>query len=262
MSHSLIFSHPDVDADIGSLTITTGMNRVSWAYNLNTQAYPTYAGEVVQILSCNIDNLQIEGDVRSYAEMEAIYRWFLLYMQKATQGAGGDSYVEKAVKLEYPHRGWTMFIKPIQLPALRYGRDVVVPSWSMQAHVVNPDPEQAELSIDNAVGVAGQIENFEARVSADIGFRRSNPFSDPLATITQEENKLYPGASDIAGIKVQGSGQAAGDLGVALQGLAKQMQSMFEALMSGDVKDLIQSSDVGSKPATSTGSSSEQTKTP
>lgn len=236
-SHSIIFTHPQIDR---ALVVKTGANNISWAYNLNTVAYPTYAGEVVQVLSCNIDNLQIDGEVRSYAEMEEIYKWFLIYMQKATQGSGGDNYVGAPVKMEYPHRGWTLYIKPIQLPALHYGRDVVVPTWSMSAHIEDPDPEMRDLAIDNSPGsqYAGEVENFRARISANIGFRRANPFSDPIATITKEENELYSNTGiDLAGIKVMGSKDDPDE--PDLTGLAKQMQDMFKSLLEGTYQDLI-----------------------
>jgi hypothetical protein len=247
----IIFSHPDISH---TLSVETGANNFTWAYNLNTIAYPTYAGEVVQVLSVNIDNLILEGEVKSYAKMEQIYRWFLLYMQKATQGHGGDAYVEYPVKMEYPHRGWTMWIKPITLPALRYGRDVVVPTWQLQAHIDDPDPEQRELTINHAMD--GSVENWRNRVSANIGFRQANPFSDPLAVLTKEEAKLYPRAVDIAGLKVEGSGDPMqSDLRDALSGLAKQMQTMFDSLLQGAYKDIIEANESSgpSKSATNGG---------
>lgn len=253
-SHHILFSHPNVD-DI--LTITTGANQVSWAYNLNTVSYPTYAGEVVQVLSVNIDNLRIEGDVHSYKKMEQVYRWFLRYFQVATQGAGGVNYSESAVKMEYPHRGWTLYIKPIQLPQLRYGRDVVVPSWSMVAHIEDPDPEQRALAIDHAIN--GDVENFRARVTADIGFRRNNPFSDPLAVISEQEAKLYPKAKDIVGIKVGGDKPVKDpNWGEALQGLAKQMNDQFQALLNGKFEDLLEAQGIDKASGPTKGASTKQ----
>jgi hypothetical protein len=253
-THNIVFTHPNIAE---SLVITTGANRISWAYNLVTQAYPTYAGEVVQVLSVNIDNLEITGDVRSYKEMEKIYRWFLLYLQKATQGNNQDAYVSQPVKMEYPHRGWTLFIKPIALPGMRYGRDVVIPTWTMTAHVEDPDPEQRALTIDHAIN--GDVENFKARVSANIGFRQANPFSDPLAIITKDEDSLYPKAKDIKGIKVQGGGGTwEGAQAAQLTGLAKQMNSMFEALSGGSSSsDSVALATDGSGPTTGSRGDSE-----
>lgn len=238
------FTHPSLDTD---LVIETGANEITWGYNLNTVSYPTYAGEVVQVLSVNIDDLEIVGEVKSYTKMEEIFRWFLLYMQKATQGNGGDAYIEYPVKMEYPHRGWTMFIKPKSLPALRYGRDVVIPSWQVSAHVEDPDPEQRTLAIDHAIN--GDVENWKARVSANIGFRQASPFSDPQAVITKEEATLYPKAKDLQGIKVENTDTAwsQDDIDELLDGVGKQMTEMFKSLMGGSYKDIIEAAGLGTE---------------
>lgn len=68
-SHQLEFYHPEV----GYLRVNTGADRMAWGYSLNTAVYPTYAGEVVQILSCYIDNLEITGSIQTYADLEEIY---------------------------------------------------------------------------------------------------------------------------------------------------------------------------------------------
>src|SRR3954464_14172738 len=111
---TILFEHPNID---NALSVETGANDISWSYNLNTQAYPTYGGEVVQVLSTNIQNLTIQGEVRSYEKMEEIYQWFLEYMMIVTQGIGDkQGYVETPVTMTYPHRGWQMAIRPLQLP--------------------------------------------------------------------------------------------------------------------------------------------------
>src|SRR3954471_4754865 len=98
---AIIFKHPKVGND---LIITTGANEVSWSYNLNTVSYPTYGGEVVQVLSANIDQLSLTGEITSYQKMEAIYEWFVKYFTVATQGGSEANYVETPVLMEYPHR--------------------------------------------------------------------------------------------------------------------------------------------------------------
>lgn len=170
-----------------SLTVNTGANEISWAYNLNTQTYPTYAGEVVQVLSTNIDLLTIEGEVGSYEKMEQIYRWFLFYIQDATQGVGqSQGFNEDPMTMKYPHRGWSMQIQPISLPGLQYGRDVVVPRWQVQAHILEPDPDQVRLTIDQALPEMSEF----GRLTADIGYREQSPYSDPLGILNEEEKKL------------------------------------------------------------------------
>jgi hypothetical protein len=237
---SLIFQHAKIDR---ALTVETGANNISWSYNLNTQAYPTYGGEVVQVLSTNIDQMTIQGEVTSYAKMEEIYRWFLEYMGKATQGYGSqEGYNESAVIMLYPHRGWQFSIKPISLPNLRYGRDVVVPQWQMVAHVIVPDPETQQLSIDHGIGslVGGELANVNQRISADIGFRSQNPFSDPNSAITKEEFQLYYNGDKSKvpeGIRIEGEKVA--DIGSnAHKAVGKQMSAMFEKLMNGDVESI------------------------
>lgn len=171
---------------MGDLMIDIKPNEFSWAYHLNTQVWPTYAGEVVQILSAYIDNITISGDVRRYSDMERIYGWFLHYIQIATQGFAGKRYDERPVTFQYPHRGWQMLIKPINLPALRYARDVVVPTWQIEASVLEPDPEQTELTLE-----AAQLDPFKTSLTADIGFRELNPFSYAKGVLTKEEVKDF-----------------------------------------------------------------------
>lgn len=216
----VLFTYPR-HSESPTLAIDTGANRIAWSYNLNTQAFPTYGGEVVQVLSTNIDVLTIQGDVRSYAEMERIYKWFLFYVQDATQGyAGNPTYSETPVMMQYPERGWTLAIQPISLPGLKYGRDVVVPQWQMQAHVIDPDPEMAELTISESLEAKETFRN----LTADIGFRVGNPFSDPIATYTDEEKKLYP--KGIVNTEDQ------------LRGIGKRLNDMTNSFVNGELGDI------------------------
>src|ERR1700756_4389028 len=112
-----IFHHHFISPD---LYVQTGADNINWTYTLNTQRYPTYGGEVVQILSCFIDTLTIQGTVarqqsrdtskpQSDAGMEDIYKWFLQYMQIASQGRKGTTaYSERYIKFTYPARGWSL----------------------------------------------------------------------------------------------------------------------------------------------------------
>jgi hypothetical protein len=180
----IIFFHPAVKPS--TLIINTGANQFSWSYNLHTQAYPTYAGEVVQILGCYIDNIVVAGEVESYTKMEEIYSWFIQYISIATQGFGGKHFNEQPVTMRYPERGWEMKIKPIRVPGLRYGRDVVVPTWQVEAAVVDTDPRLKELTLR-----AAQIDPDLTSLQADLGYKLVNPFSDPLAgEITGAEQKI------------------------------------------------------------------------
>lgn len=44
-----------------TLSLRHGPYNVNWTYNLNTQPYDTFGGQVIQVLSINIDRLVIEG---------------------------------------------------------------------------------------------------------------------------------------------------------------------------------------------------------
>lgn len=227
------------------LVIETGANQISWSYNLNTQAYPTYGGEVVQILSTYIDTLTIVGDVPSYAKMEEIYRWFLRYLQDATQGyKGNPGYSEKYVVMKYPVRGWELKIQPTSLPGLRYGRDVVVPQWRMEAHVVDPDPEQKELTIQAATNP--EKGEFINELTADIGFRDANPFSDPQGILTKEEAELFPDA--VAANKKGGKLQVQGEQ--ALDSLSARLNQVLGEFTQGNFSGAMEALgiDVASKP--------------
>lgn len=168
---------PCIQGD-GSLRISTGANQITWGYGLNTITYPTYGGEVVQILSAYIEDLNIGGDVKSYAMMEDIYIWFLLYMSVATQGAlhlnqpGVSSFNEDPITMTYPHRQWTFQIRPKALPGLRMARDVVTPTWQLTAAVVETDPEVEAATLQGAMQGLSEIQ-------AGIGYEEENPFSSP-----------------------------------------------------------------------------------
>jgi hypothetical protein len=43
------------------LTLRVDPYNVEWTYNLNTQVYDTYGGQVIQVLSVNVDTLTIDG---------------------------------------------------------------------------------------------------------------------------------------------------------------------------------------------------------
>ena len=86
----LLFHHELVNNGV-PLVVTTGLDEIAWAYALNTATFPTYGGEVVQILSVYIDDMEVEGTVRTYAEAEAIYSFFMKYFTIATQGTSSSN---------------------------------------------------------------------------------------------------------------------------------------------------------------------------
>jgi hypothetical protein len=191
----ILFSHPDLTyapikapncqvigngATGSTLQVNVRPNSMVFNYGLNTQAYPTYAGEVVQILSAYIDNFQIEGDIQTYLDIELIYKWFIAYMTIATQGNNSRSYDQNPITFSYPHRGWTLQIRPISLPNFAYGTQVVVPSWQLEAQVVDSELFN-KTTITNPNFLANAIANFQ-NISANLapaGLLLDNPFASP-----------------------------------------------------------------------------------
>lgn len=138
---------------LGDLVIDNGLDDAEWTYGLNTQTFPTYGGEVVQILSVFIDDLTLVGTITTYSQMEAIYRYFTSYLQIATQGKNktpnvgestvGDAYNLTPVHFSYPARGWFFHLYPKKVPGFRYAVDVVAPTWQVGCFVVDDTPDMA-----------------------------------------------------------------------------------------------------------------------
>jgi hypothetical protein len=191
-SNEVSFSHPQ----IGTLIIKTGLERVAWGYTLNTANFPTYAGEVVQILSCFVEDLEVTGVVQTYSDMETIYTFFLQYLQIATQGdkkqgqqPGISAYNQTPMDFTYPHRGWAFKVIPTAIPGYRKGREVVVPEWRIQAFVVDEEGDVANLSDliqqEAAIkGIVGGGDGFDEGFGLEgkIKFVDDNPFSDPFTS--------------------------------------------------------------------------------
>jgi hypothetical protein len=180
--NEITFSHPSPQIKT-DLVVQVKPDQITWAYGLNTANFQTYGGEVVQILSMYVDDLTIAGTVGSYAELEQIYKWFVFYMQVATQGhAGREGYDTRPVTMTYHHRNWVFDIYPKALPAFRYGRDVVAPTWQLQAAVSEFDDkfEDSVLSNQDFAGIAkdGDFDPF-GTVTAEIGYNEYNPWSAP-----------------------------------------------------------------------------------
>lgn len=176
---NIIFEHPN--KNVGQHVITTGANEIFWSYELNTANFPTYAGEVVQILSIFIGDITITGQLANYKQLEATYSYFLKYMLAATQGDdnGGGNYDERPIRMTYPHRGWELYLQPKSLPGFRYGRDVVAPDYKITAAVVDDLGDVGELKdlVKEGIALAGDDNKFE--LTGEIGYKAQNPFSDP-----------------------------------------------------------------------------------
>ena len=183
--NAITFSHPSsqVQQKLGDLTVAVKPDQIVWSYGLNTANFSTYGGEVVQILSMYVEDMSIEGTVGSYAELERIYKWFIFYMQVATQGhSGHEGYDTRPVKMIYHHRGWKFDIYPKSLPGFKYGRDVVAPTWKLQAAVSEFDDhfEDSVLSNQDFAGIArdGNFDPF-GTTTGEIQNNEDSPWSAP-----------------------------------------------------------------------------------
>lgn len=228
---NLLFSHPQV----GSITVDTGMNEIGWAYNLNVANWPTYGGEVVQILSVYIEDLLIMGDIRTYADMEEIYDFFASYMLIATQGSKGiGSYNQTPMTMAYSPRQWTFYIQPISAPGFLYERETVNPQWQLQAHIVDDTPDVDALKDLVVAQVLNGEDNqgfaLSGIISPDSGDPANNPFSAPGTTSGNTFKPLT-------------EAQTQEDIGK----YADYYNSLIPAYMKGDYESVV--SEIGSKPA-------------
>lgn len=185
---SAYFSHPD----LGTLTTENGIDGAEWAYGLNTQSYPTYGGEVVQILSVYIDDVTISGSCSTYTQLEAIYHYFSSYMQIATQGRTGTpnpdrgtSYNLTPITFTYPEREWHFSIYPKALPGFGYGSETIFGIWQITANIRDDSNELTDIKKaiqDQAVAQQmGEFQNLNDKISPDSG----DPNTDPFQTFTQ-----------------------------------------------------------------------------
>lgn len=181
-STQLLFHHELVNGG-EPLIVTTGIDEISWAYALNVAEFPTYGGEVVQILSLYIDDVFIEGTTRQYADIEEIYKFFMQYFTIATQGssaASADKYSQIPMIMEYAHRGWRFEIQPLSAPGFTYSTKTVSPKWQMKAHVVDKTPDVSKLQ-DLITKELINKEQFSLKgvISPESGDPAQNPFIAP-----------------------------------------------------------------------------------
>ena len=169
-----------------TLKVYTGIDQISWGYTLNTANFPTYGGEVVQILSCFVEDMNLQGTVRNYEDMQKVYDFFLRFINDGGNGpknaAGLVERNETPIKFTYGPRRWVFDIYVKELPGYRQGRDVVAPTWQIKAHVINHAgdvDELSELIISEAryKDIVGDDEFFGT--NGRMFFIDENPFSDP-----------------------------------------------------------------------------------
>lgn len=178
----LLFSHELVNGG-EPLVVTTGADEIGWSYALNVAEFPTYGGEVVQILSVYIDDVTIEGTARQYEDVEEIYGFFMEYFTIATQGstaASANKYSQVPMIMEYAHRGWRFEIQPLEAPGFTYATETVAPRWQIKAHMVDKTPDVSKLQ-ELVVEELIDQEQFSLKgvISPESGNPAQNPFIAP-----------------------------------------------------------------------------------
>lgn len=225
-SHQVTFWHPDV----GNLHVMTGLDNISWGYELNTANYPTYGGEVVQILSCFVDDLLLQGTLMNYREMEVLTTYFLRYLKLAAADPG-RRHLERPMVFEYPQRGYKFNIIVTDLPGYRKSRETVAPEWQLSAFVVDEgdDVESLKQLIIDEANIKAQIGSPDDEHFGLVGrikFVADNPFSDPIASsgLTFTENAQQ-----------------------SLQHIGDYYSTLLPAYLNGDFDAIF--ANVGSKPS-------------
>ena len=175
------------------------MDEVEWGYSLNVAEFPTYGGEVVQILAVYIDDLTIGGTIRNYEELESIYGFFMEYFTVATQGTSqlspeGEKYTQVPMIFEYGHRNWRFEIQPLEAPGFEYGQDVITPRWEMKAHMVDKTPDVSKLEQLVTRELIGKEQFTLKGIISLEGNPETNPFVAPGVVkgdvFTESQQKL------------------------------------------------------------------------
>lgn len=226
MAANLLFTHPKMSNDLG---VFVNPNQIEWSYGLNTKNYPTYGGEVIQILSAFIEDMTIQGNVETYRQIEDIYSWFITYSQIATTGIGTGKFNIQPVQMYYAERGWHFQIYPTGAPGFKYGRDVVTPEWTLTASVVDPAMDLINVIVDQAAIEAATGEkgiNLFGKATGEIGFEEHNPFSDPEG----DEGKL--------GVRNRKKFLGGEKVKQGIEQLADHYNKLLPAYLEGNFEDL------------------------
>lgn len=238
--------------DVGKLVLYTGINDIEWGYKLNTASFPTYGGEVIQILGSSVEVMNIQGDLKTYKDMTDVYSFFFEYFQIATQGKTGNAekgktrYNQKPMTFTYHERGWEFHIQPMSAPGFRIGREVVVPSWRISTHVEHFHGSDLKQEIANSAALSQRVDptgNYSADKSdysffslkADTGYVEGSPFTDPFGSVD--------GA-------VTGKGN---DASSVIKKNSEFYKQLLPSYMAGDFENLLYG--FSSKPAAGNGAS-------
>lgn len=217
------FSYVDGSERKHTLFLRHNPYNVNWTYNLNTNVIPTYTGEVVQVLSVNIDHLVIDGQLGiegpfgrnqvgnrlverglndqfsyngKYVGLHGMSEFFRQYFSMASQGGdatnpNGGQFVQHPMLLSYDvtsqpdSRFWPKVI-PTSFPSFRRANDNFAPLWRVECEVW-----EADYQVQKAVHHKA-LDNLQR----NIGYKSGNAFSDPSLNqpdVIAETNRLIDG---------------------------------------------------------------------
>lgn len=205
------FSFSDVHGKNYTLNVRHNPYSIDWTYNLNTNIVDTYAGQVVQILSVNIDKVTIEGQLGvegstgrkreggllvpregteqftfngvAYPGLHAMTEFFRLYFAVSSQGNDpqvSGAYAQVAMNVNYDvdtnpsSRYWPKII-PTDFPSFSRSVENFAPMWRVEAYVLEADRTVQEATDKKAL----------QDLQAGIGYKSANPFSDPSLNNTE-----------------------------------------------------------------------------
>lgn len=147
-----------------TLRFRTDPNSITWDYNLKTNIEETYGGQVVQVLSTNIDNLRVTADAGlggwAYVESVALFFRDMLFDQREGKSEPGV--------FRYPTRGWELKVFALNFP-FKDSLEDVVKEFTMSFKV------QEDVS---GIVTSGLIETEMAKLSKGIGYTR-NAYNTP-----------------------------------------------------------------------------------
>jgi hypothetical protein len=183
---------------IGTLEIQTGADEITWGYGMNTKRYPTYGGEVVQILSTYADKMSIRGTCLEYKTLTRIYEYFKDYLLYTTGGAsiltGNDRDAlerkQKFLKFTYPARKWSFVIMIAEANGFRIARDIAAPQWEITAEIVSENDRYRMGSerIDRFANVLATPVSTGGRGSSGSAGRRTKRSPESITSSGQEED--------------------------------------------------------------------------
>lgn len=204
-----------------TLTLRHNPTEVLWTYNVNTRSYDTYGGQVIQVLSVNIDKLTIEGQFgregpygykvqqgqkitsslseqfvyqgNQFPGLHAMTEFFREYFAIVSQGGDRQNpgaYIQVPMTLAYGTTYTDIVdgeeIIGITQPYAGARAWKVTPTTFPSFRRSNEDfaPEwRVECEVVEADGTIAVKEKQDAlaRLQEAVGYEVRNPFSDPAA---------------------------------------------------------------------------------